>query len=193
MTQDLLDLETRAGLPEPLRVLLADYPREGWASDPGFQGTVRFWLDRHMMFRKIMALLQDETEALLDGRIDPQRHAGRLSRYGGMFVGDLHGHHQIEDIHYFPVLARQDSRVAAGFEILDRDHHAIDGHLAAFVAGANDVLQEATGSAAAATDPAGAFHGTLTRFGELLERHLTDEEELVVPVILKYGESALPH
>lgn len=192
MDDDRLKLETRTGLPETLRVLLTDYPREGWARDPNFQGMVRFWLDRHMMFRKLMTLLLDETEALIDGKADPQHFAGRLSRYGGMFVNELHGHHQIEDIHYFPVLSRQDSRIEEGFRILDKDHHAIDAHLAGFVEGANRLLQGME-SRATLQDRAGAFRGDLVRLNGFLERHLTDEEELVVPVILKYGAEALPH
>ena len=52
---DDLALGVRAGLPDALRVLLADYPREGWESHPHFTGLVRFWLDRHLMFRPLQA------------------------------------------------------------------------------------------------------------------------------------------
>ena len=37
---------------------------------------------------------------------------------------------------------------------------------------------------AADIDPAGRLRGELDRFARFLDRHLTDEEELVVPVIL---------
>jgi len=187
-----LALDDREGLPEALRVLLAEYPREGWASHPNFRGTVQFWLERHMMFRKLAETLRTDAETAIDGGMDPRDFAARLSRFGGMFVSELHGHHQIEDMHYFPVLQRQDDRVARGFDILDRDHHAIDGHLSGFVEAANRVLGDADRKDRF-RDGAGAFHGVVGRFGGLLERHLTDEEELVVPVILRYGPDALPH
>ncbi|KAA9010412.1 hemerythrin domain-containing protein [Histidinibacterium aquaticum] len=187
-----LALEERDGLPDPLRVLVKEYPREGWAAHENFASMVKFWLDRHMMFRKLMGMMREETEALLDARIAPEVYGQKLSRMGGMFVQELHGHHQIEDIHYFPVLQRQDDRVARGFEILDHDHHSIDGHLNAFVENANGALK-VLDNGDRLKDGAGRFHSGLETLEGFLNRHLIDEEELVVPVILKYGADALPH
>jgi iron-sulfur cluster repair protein YtfE (RIC family) len=185
-----LDLEDRSGLPDALRILLRDYPRAGWSADGNFGGLVSFWLDRHLNFRRIMSLMQSETEQLLDRNLDPKAHAARLSRLGSGFVSDLHGHHQIEDAHYFPVLARTEPRIAAGFDLLDRDHQALDGHLDSFVKGANAVLRKI----AAPADhhaAAGRFASDLARLTALLDRHLVDEEELVVPVILRHGAGGL--
>ena len=42
-----LNLETRDGLPEALRVLLEAFPREVWEGHENFGQLVRFWLDRH--------------------------------------------------------------------------------------------------------------------------------------------------
>ena len=183
---DELSLELRTGLPDALRVLLAEYPRDGWAADRNFQGLVAFWLERHMMFRKLMGLMQAETEALLDRSADPAQFSSRISRLGGMFVNDLHGHHQIEDQHYFPILAAKETSIARGFEILDRDHHAIDGHLAGFIKGANAVLQ-CRDDRDAMQDAAGRFRTGLIRLEGFLNRHLIDEEELIVPIILRHG------
>jgi iron-sulfur cluster repair protein YtfE (RIC family) len=185
---DSLDL--RAGLPDALRVLLAEYPREGWQSDPHFQGLVSFWLDRHQMFRRLMETMQTETRTLIDRKSDPRQFAGRLSRLGGMFVQELHGHHQIEDHHYFPVLAKKEPRISRGFEILDTDHHALDTHLETFVKGANAVLSRLDDRAALQT-AAGRFDADLSRLEGFLNRHLLDEEDLIVPIILKHGERGL--
>ena len=186
---DDLALETRTGLPDALRELVRQFPREAWEEHRHFGGLVQFWLERHMMFRKLQDLLREDAEKLLDGRAEPQNYAGRLSRYGSMFVGELHGHHNIEDVHYFPVLSNRESSVARGFEILDRDHHALDGHLNAFVERANNVLQGL--AAPDFRDHVGAFHADVVRLGGFLDRHLVDEEELVVPVILKHGPGGL--
>lgn len=183
-----LALGSRAGLPDALRVLLARYPRAAWDADPGFSGTVRFWLDRHMMFRSLGDRLAADTRAALDGRIAPDRHAAALARFGGLLVNELHGHHSIEDHHYFPRLRALEPAIAAGFDLLDADHQALDGHLAAFVAAANAVLQAPE---AARRDPTGAFLARIEGFAGLLERHLTDEEDLVVPVLLRHGEAGL--
>jgi iron-sulfur cluster repair protein YtfE (RIC family) len=186
---DDLALETRTGLPEALRALVEQFPREVWEEHPNFGGLVQFWLERHMMFRRLQDLLREDAERLIDGSADPKNYASRLSRYGSMLVGELLGHHDIEDVHYFPVLSRAEVSLARGFEILDRDHHALDGHLDSFVGQANAVLEgvEAPGF----RDQVGVLHGSVLRLGGLLDRHLVDEEELVVPVILKHGPSGL--
>lgn len=185
--EDSLALDRRAALPDALRVLLAEYPKDGWQSDPGFGGLVQFWLERHMMFRQLLGMLQDEAAELLDRKADPATYCRRLQRFGGMFVDQLHGHHTIEDTQYFPKLTALDARVSSGFAILDRDHHTIDGHLQGFVSAANSVLT-ARNDRSALQDATGAFAGKLGTLHRLLDRHLIDEEELVVPIVLKYGD-----
>lgn len=181
-------LDTRAGLPEALRVLVTQFPRETWAEHAHFHGLVSFWLERHMMFRRMMDHMRRDTQAMLDGRLDPQRYRQQTGRIGGMFVGELHGHHGIEDQHYFPVLAATDAKVARGFQILDADHHALDGLLDRFVAQANTMLQADPVALHSAT---GRFLSEITTLQSLLDRHLLDEEDLVVPVILKHGPGGL--
>lgn len=170
-------------------MLLREHPRAAWKADPHFNGLIAFWLDRHMMFRKLGTLLQQESEALLDDNTDARRFAQAVGHYGGMFVNQLHGHHQIEDHHYFPVLATRDKRIEKGFALLDADHHALDGHLDRFVKSANaainGVLEEDAKPAAA------KFRGASRDMDRLLRRHLDDEEDLIVPVILKYGTEGL--
>ncbi len=185
-----LALTARSGLPDALGVLLADFPREAWEANANFGGLVRFWLDRHLMFRRISELLAGDAREFLDGRMDVRDFAVRLSRQGTHLVSDLHGHHMIEDTHYFPVLARAEPRIARGFEILDSDHHDLDTLLVGFTDGANAVLG-ALGQADRLRTAAGGHLAGLDRFGRFLERHLTDEEDLVVPVILRHGEGGL--
>jgi hemerythrin-like domain-containing protein len=183
-----LTLEHRRGLPEALQVLLKEHPREAWEADPNFNGLISFWLDRHMMFRKLGAIMLDEAKTLLDGRSGADHFARAVNHYGGTFVNQLHGHHQMEDHHYFPVLMTRDSRVERGFEMLDADHHALDGHLNAFVEAANDAIK------GMGNDPkvaASGFLDAVTELDGLLRRHLDDEEDLIVPVILKYGTEGL--
>jgi iron-sulfur cluster repair protein YtfE (RIC family) len=183
------ELETRSGLPKALRVLLADYPREAWEADPNFSGLVAFWLQMHQGFRDGLAVMTRDAEQLLDGRLAPETFAPRLSRVGGQFVEHLHGHHHIEDHHYFPLLAAREKRLSQGFQILDADHHALDAHIAGFVGEANGVLRGV--AAGAFRDEAGGLHAQLVRLGGFLERHLADEEELIVPVILRHGERGI--
>ena len=190
MVKETERLDTREGLPEALRVLLEDYPREAWEADPGFSGLIRFWLDRHLMFRKLLAAMIERGEATADGKTDPRRFAAELSRLGSLFAGELHGHHMIEDQHYFPRLRGLDAGVAHGFDLLDSDHHDLDAHLATFADNANAAIRDI-----AEDRP---HDGSLVTFltglgvtGRFLDRHLTDEEDLIVPVLLKYGSNGL--
>lgn len=178
-----MDLLSRAALPEELRALLAEYPRAGWPEHGNFAGLVAFWLDRHGMFRQLCQVMGRDAEEAVDGRLEEAALRRRLSRYGSMLVQQLHGHHQIEDMHYFPVLTKREPRLERGFEILDRDHHALDALLDRFTGSANALLQ---GQA-----EAGVFREELLSFERFLLRHLEDEEDLIVPVILKHGDEGL--
>ena len=80
------------------------------------------------------------------------------------------------------ICTRAEAPLARGFEILDRDHHALDDLLERFTRSANSVLQGG--------EP-GPFREELVSFQRFLGRHLEDEEELVVPVILKHGADGL--
>jgi len=184
MTTDAL--HDRHGLPDALKVLLEAYPRNGWTQDPGFDDLIKFWLDRHVMFRRIVATLTDASAAMLDKSADPQRFAANVSRLGGHLVNGLHEHHTIEDTYYFPKLVGHDPRIAGGFDILDADHHALDGAIAHFVENANGVLQIVQ-TGATVTDQTAAFAGSLSTLENLLDRHLLDEEDLIVPILLKFG------
>lgn len=181
-----LALKDREGLPDALRVLVKEYPRDAWEADPGFDEMTRFWLERHLMFRRLLAEVTQGNQAMLDGNLDPQAYAGTLSRYGGMVVQGLHEHHTIEDQYYFPKLSQKDSRIQAGFDILDRDHHALEAQLQDFTAKANSALQSMQGKADITKD-VGALHTVTDTLSGLLNRHLIDEEELVVPIVLRYG------
>ena len=183
--QDTLALDRRDGLPDALRVLVDELPRGTWEAHPNFSPLTRFWLQRHLMFRELLEKLQGGTRGYLDDVMDERAYGRNAARLAQMFLQELHGHHNIEDHHYFPLLSGLDERLEKGFALLDADHHALDGHLNALAEGTNAMLRGLSGP-----DPragAGALDDRLTEFGAFLNRHLVDEEELVVPVILKYA------
>lgn len=184
-----LSLTTRPGLPEPLRALLVHYPRDGWTFHNNFDGLVAFWLDRHLNFRTLTAQMTQGAQAVLEGQLDPERHAAALARMGNRFLTELHGHHQIEDAHFFPRLTQLERRLEHGFQMLEADHVAIDGLLHRFTTSANAVLTGWQGPGQ--RDTTAAFLTDLHDIATLLERHLTDEEDLIVPTILHHGPGAV--
>lgn len=178
---ETLALEQRTGLPDALKVLLAQWPRVAWERHPNFEPLAAFWVDRHLGFRRALALLTEATQARLDATLHLATYGDTVQRLGGRLVGELHLHHNVEDHEYFPLMKVVDPRLARGFEMLDADHHRLDEWLADLTTAAERVLR------APGQDSTGALLGALERFAPLLERHLEDEEDLVVPVILKTG------
>ena len=184
------DLKTREGLPDALRALLEKHPREGWRRHPEFGPLTDFWLHKHLGFRRAMESLQADARAALDGGMAAEDYARRMSRLGGAFLQELHGHHSIEDMHYFPKMAPLVPSLERAFAILDTDHHTLHDELEAFADGANGVLRAVAGKKDW-RDPLRRFEQRLTGMERFLDRHLTDEEEVVVPVILEVGEGRL--
>ena len=184
-----LALASRPGLPEALRALLADFPRADWTLHRNFDGLVSFWLDRHLNFRDLTARMTLETHSVLDRSADPRLFAATISRLGNRFLTELHGHHQIEDSHFFPRLTALERRLERGFVMLEADHLAIDILLHRFTTSANAVL--ANWQTAALVSQAATFATDLSAITALLDRHLVDEEDLIVPVILRHGPGAV--
>ena len=173
-------------MPEEMRLLLADYPRDDWDGHPNFKRATQNWLGAHQMFRRLSELVREDAESYLDKATDPEQFAARLSHFGNLLVANLHGHHNWEDREYFPELAAADPRFEPGLDILEKDHEALDGILNDFTRQANRIIKLVQLDEKAARDEAGTLHGHATQIEELLDRHLSDEEDLAVPIILHH-------
>lgn len=188
---EALALARRSGWPEDLRVLLARYPREQWDSHANLGNMARFWLSRHAMFRELSGAIGHITAQFRAGHLPAGEFARQFVPRLQFMLDQLNVHHQIEDLHYFPIFRDADARLTRGFEVLEGDHHHIHSDMARTAETANALLQ--------------ALHGdpdSLRRCGDDyadasgllligLMRHLDDEEDLIVPLILDRGEDAL--
>ncbi|MCB8837490.1 hemerythrin domain-containing protein [Aurantimonas sp. VKM B-3413] len=189
------DLDTRGGLPADLKALLEKYPREQWSGHANLGQTAQFWLGRHDMFRDLGSALADALSQHREGKVelDPFRRwfAPRL----GFFLRELEGHHQIEDHHYFPVFQQAEAKLARGFELLESDHEVIHQDLLAVAETANRFLaMEAAGEASPSSEArraADAYAAASEQLLRRLIRHLADEEDLIIPLILDRGEAAI--
>ena len=173
-------------MPNEMRILLDEYPRGSWDAHPGFKEKTRHWLGAHLMFRRLAERVRLDTETYLDGNTDGDDFAGRLSYYGGALVGNLHGHHSWEDHSYFPELSEADARFDAGLDVLEKDHANLDVVLDSFTGTANRAIKLTQLDPAQAREEAGKLQGTAETIEAFLKRHLSDEEELAVPIILHH-------
>ena len=180
------DLEHRAALPDTLRLLLDDYPRDIWESHRNFDGLTRFWLDRHQGFRTLLPMLQAHTRTIIERDAEPDPR--RLIQLAGQLLNELPGHHQIEDHHYFPMLMQAEPKLEHGFTLLDADHHTLDARIKDLADRTNAVLRTVH-EGQPPRETAALLDEALTPFATFLDRHLSDEEELVVPIILHHALS----
>src|SRR6266850_8369047 len=99
---DALSLDSRAGWPADLRLLIDRYPRECWTGHANLGAMAQFWLARHDMFREIAAALGEATTAFREGTASPQDFRAWFPPRLQFFLQQLNAHHQVEDLHYFP-------------------------------------------------------------------------------------------
>jgi hemerythrin-like domain-containing protein len=194
MSDDLipsLALDTRSGWPDDLRLLADRFPRETWETHANLGAMARFWLQRHDMFRDIASALADATDAFREGRASAADFRAFFPSRLQFFLQQLNAHHQIEDLHYFPLFQAAEARLAKGFDVLEADHGAIHHSIDGAVETANAFLRTPvndTDALRTSGDAYSAASGTLIR---QLRQHLADEEDLIVPLILDRGEDAL--
>ena len=151
----------------------------------------QFWLQRHDMFREIADALDDATAAFRDGTATAQDFRAWFPPRLQFFLQQLNAHHQVEDLHYFPVFQAAEARLAHGFDVLETDHRSIHEQIAATVESANAFLRAAVNDPIRCAQPASAMPRRAAALLRLLTRHLGDEEDLIIPLILDRGEAAL--
>lgn len=184
------DLFSRRGLPTELSVLAVRHPREGWQTHPNLGEMAAFWLARHGMFRELCAALGEAATAFGEERVDAAIFLPWFSPRFGFFLNELQTHHHVEDHHYFPIFRRADPRLARGFEILDADHAVLDRSIHD-LARAGATLKHALGGHGDVATARARLADGLARMVAGLARHLDDEEDLVIPLILERTEAGL--
>ena len=188
---DISLLETREGLPDDLRFLAEQYPRGEWQAHSNIHGMAGFWLQRHDMFREMGVLLTGGIVDYREGRKDAREFAAFFAPRLNRFLGNLDGHHNVEDHHYFPVFAKAEPRLRRGFDILDGDHHLIHDALERNAETANAFLRALQESEDRQRFAADAYADENSRLIAMLKRHLDDEEDLIIPLILDRGDRDL--
>lgn len=186
LTETSDELHLRAGLPVAFRYLEADCPRQDWPTLP-LHPTARHWLEIHGWFRGMSGDLVDLGAQWREGRLAAAAYRAAALPRLRQFLGNLHGHHHHETENYFPALAAVEPGMAKGFELLDRDHDAIERLLQAMADAANGLTRAVTEGADLAPHAA-ALAGAVEGGVALIGRHLADEEEIIVPVLTLRGD-----
>ena len=169
--------------PAELLFLRDLYPRESWVNNPALGDLGHFWLHKHASLNGLAARVGEAGVAWRAGAVDSLRFRANFVPALRQLLGDLEGHHQVEDQYYFPQFRRIEPRLAGGFDILESDHTAIHARIVATVEAANTFLR-------APPEDAGGLRRAADRYVDAtglliagLARHLTDEEDLVIPLL----------
>ena len=186
-----LALAQRDGWPAELRTLVERYPREMWSGHENLGQMARFWLQRHDMFRKLGGMTDAAVLRFREGGTKPAEFAGWFGPRLQFFLEQLHAHHRIEDGYYFPIFRAADARLARGFDVLENDHGALHEGIERSVTAANALLGALGGDVDALMRAGESYALASASLLQGLRRHLDDEEDLIVPLILDRGEDQL--
>jgi hypothetical protein len=176
---------------EELKALVRRHPRESWPSHANLGELARFWLQRHELFRQLDEAIRSGVEAALEQRIEAAEIQPWLSRHLGWSLWQLEQHHEVEDHHYFPLFRRAEPRLTPGFELLEGDHRALHTAIGGVIERASAVLASEPPGADTFRSDLGRFRDAQVDLGRALIRHLDDEEDLVIPLLLERGEQFL--
>jgi hypothetical protein len=165
--------------------LLERYPRERWPEHASLDAA--FWLEMHRRFRHECAALESLAEDFRQRRIAVRDLAIVAAPRVAGLLGDLRGHHQIEDHHYFPVFRRLAPALGAGIDVLERDHAELDQAARALWNAERELRTVVAGGADDATAAVAGrqFAAAASWLCLHIVRHLADEEDLVVPLLLE--------
>jgi hypothetical protein len=183
------DPDQRAAWSAERSVLLERHPRATWSAQTS--PTVQFWLEVHDDFRREAVELTMAGDSAREGRLAARELAAFAAPRLRTMIAHLHGHHEIEDYHYFPTFREAERRLAPGFDLLANDHVLLNediqralAALAALVAAAD---AQGAASASAARHVAERYVSESDRLYRRLVRHLSDEEDLIIPLLLERG------
>lgn len=183
------DLIIRSKLPEDMQVFVREFPRAMWEAQTG--PFTAIYLERHHLFRKMINGMIRDSEAFLNDDFDPLLYRKSISRLGTMLLSELQTHDQLEHDHYFPVIEGLDPRTARSFDMLEKDHDVMHDVLDRFQHLGNTTIAALDGETR--FQKADMFLTSLRSTERLILRHLDDEEDIIVPIMLKHGEECIDH
>ena len=184
------DIDQRSGWPDELCVLLREHPRDSWEGTRS--SLAQFWIQKHNHMRRQSDALQSANKDYQSGKASPEHFGTWVAPRLQGFLAELHGHHQIEDYHYFPSFKAADPRLAAGFDVLARDHEMLHDGIMTIVETVNQFIAtirtEDESNADARRHAADKYVEASALMHARLYRHLEDEEDLIIPIMLAQGD-----
>lgn len=176
---------TRRHLPPRIRETLLESTREQWADHPRFGGKAGFFMTIHRDLLNGSARLSTLLEAVLDAPDSDLQDQGALAQvvgFGRRLIGFAHHHHDIEDHGYFPQFMKLYPRMDRAMKLLDGDHRVLEETLH----DTERTLLELEGKGIS-RDRLARMHQGSKALETILNRHIWDEEEIIIPIFLEHS------
>ena len=189
---DILEIDQlgkRNGLPDSLRELLKKYPRDTWEEDVLNGNWVGYWLGRHSVFKEISFAINQSLQNILDNKISTSKFLNDYIQLMNLMLKNLNSHHTVEDNYIFPKFSQKIEKFSYGLDLLENDHHLIHSSIDNVVAEGNSLIKTINDNQAFDIKKVvGSYKTVNDEFDKLLMAHLNDEEDLLIPLVVKYGE-----
>lgn len=176
-------IEQRPGLTGELRKLLFDTPKSEWGGHPNYWRGAEMWQAIHRSLLSESGAFAHGLEQLADmprGEMESGLLLNEMRHLGAHLIGHAHVHHHVEDDHYFPRFKEVFPQLARPVDLLDCDHRVLEETL--------DAVERhirALSTENADRDRVGAALADAKKLDRILHRHLEDEEDTVIPALLK--------
>lgn len=174
----------RDGLPLVIRPTLLEEAEHDWEQHPRFAGKARFFMNIHRQLLDGAEWLSGVVEELLDAPNDiVQDRIGAigLAPNTKRLLHFTHGHHEIEDHGYFPQFIQLYPQLQNALSLLDSDHQILDAALNRVEAEQKALMRSPK------RDQLATLHQHTAALNKVMHRHITDEEEVIIPIFLRHG------
>ncbi|UWQ35334.1 hemerythrin domain-containing protein (plasmid) [Leisingera sp. M527] len=178
-------VNTRKALPKSIKETLLESTRSEWKKHPRFGGKANFFMNIHRDLLNGSAKMSLAIEELLDvpqSEVKGAVKSMNLLPFSRNLIGFAHHHHEIEDHGYFPQFALLYPELDRGLSLLDGDHKVLDAAL-----DETQIALDNLKGGQVNRDHLAKLHAGGKALEKILNRHIWDEEEVIIPIFLRHG------
>lgn len=178
------DVCDREGIPPELRNLMLDRETclDKWQQHPHFAANAASLHGFHNNLRAATAQVLGDIESLMDSdaddAMDELPRYKRANHLAPQLIAVAHSHHHAEDHIYFPKYLESYPSLSRLFTLLEADHRVLEQSLDDLTSSMAELRHHKNQASVAKA------HSDASKLGKVINRHLDDEEDIVMPAIL---------
>ena len=179
-------VEQRKGLPAVIKDLLLPLERDQWSQHARYGGKASFFMQYHGDLLATAAYLKQSLQTLLDSSqlVFNWQHLKEPLSAAQYLVDRAHNHHSIEEQVYFPQFRKIMPQLSKGIDLLDKDHQSLDLALDDLSTKVMNMVMTMNQEDIIDKQQVKALTDNVLHLQRILQRHLHDEEEVIIPIFL---------